>query len=100
MRKPALSRRIDELSLSEDVLSFKTDALHFRVRTQSFSLSSSEKSDATISAGTASRAAGFLYELDEDEDEELAEDWELWEDELFELLLGFSGEDNVFDIVL
>jgi hypothetical protein len=83
---------MDELSFSDEVLSFKTDELHFSDRTQSFSLSSSEKSEATTSAGRASRGAVFLY--DDDEDELVDEDEELFEDELFELLLGFSGDDN------
>lgn len=99
VKKPVLSRKIDELSLSDEVLSLKTEELHLRVRTQSFSLSSSEKSEAIIRAGRASRAAGFLYELEEDEDE-LVEDEEVLEDELFELLLGFNGDDNVLDTVL
>jgi len=93
VRKPVLSLRMEEeLSLSDDVLSFRIDELHFSVRTQSFSLSSSEKSEATTSAGRASRAAVFLYE--DDEDELAEEDEELFEDELFELLLDFSGDDS------
>lgn len=101
VRKPVLSRKKDdELSLRDDVLSFKTEELHLRVRTQSFSLSSSEKSEATIRAGRASSVAGFLYELEDDEDELAEEDEEELCEELFELLLDFSGDDNVLETVL
>jgi hypothetical protein len=84
-----------ELSFSPE-LSFREDVLYFRERTQSFSLSSSEKSVAKTKAGRERRAAAFLYDEDEDDEDEEEEDCD-WEVLVCgRLLLDLSGAVNVF----